>query len=62
MIMVVPLLLLRADLMTHCQALGILCVLWESRRPPNKAAIMLVTPESTKNPDFYMFLNCQRQM
>jgi hypothetical protein len=61
-IVVVPLLLLRADLMTRCQALGISCVSWESRRPPDDAAIMLVTPESTKNPNFYMFLNRQQQL
>ena len=61
-IMVVPLLSLRADLMTHCQALGILCMSWESCRPPDEAAIMLVTPESTENPDFHTFLNRQRQM
>lgn len=59
-IVVVTLLSLRADLMTCCQALGISCVSWESRRPPDDAAIVLVTPESTKNPDFYTFLNCQR--
>jgi hypothetical protein len=58
-IVVVPLLSLRVDLMTRCQALGILCVLWESRRPPDDAAIVLVTPELTENPDFYMFLNRQ---
>jgi superfamily II DNA helicase RecQ len=59
-IVVVLLLSLRADLMTCCQALGISCVSWESRRLPDDAAIVLVTPESTKNPDFYMFLNRQR--
>jgi hypothetical protein len=59
-IVVVPLLSLRADLMTRCQALGILCMSWESRRPPDDAAIVLVTPELTENPNFYMFLNRQR--
>jgi superfamily II DNA helicase RecQ len=59
-IVVVLLLSLRADLMTCCQALGISCVLWESRRPPDDAVIVLVMPESTKNLDFYMFLNRQR--
>jgi hypothetical protein len=59
-IVVVPLLSLRADLMTRCQALGISCVSWESRRLPDDAVIVLVTPESTENPDFYTFLNRQR--
>jgi hypothetical protein len=61
-IIVMPLLSLRVDLMMRCQALGISCVLWESRRPPDNAAIVLVTPESTENPDFYTFLNRQRQL
>ncbi|KAL4732941.1 P-loop containing nucleoside triphosphate hydrolase protein [Aspergillus similis] len=61
-IVVVPLLSLRADLMTRCQGLGISCVSWESRRPPDEAAIVLVTPESTENPDFHTFLNRQRLM
>ncbi|KAL5042127.1 P-loop containing nucleoside triphosphate hydrolase protein [Aspergillus fruticulosus] len=61
-IVVVPLLLLQADLMQCCQGLGIPCVSWESRRPPDEAAIVLVTPESTENPDFHTFLNCQRML
>ncbi|KAL4981251.1 hypothetical protein BDW68DRAFT_193068 [Aspergillus falconensis] len=40
--------------------LGIPCVSWESCQPPNKAAIMLVTPESIENPNFHTFLNRQR--
>jgi superfamily II DNA helicase RecQ len=59
-IVVVPLLSLRADLMTCCQALGILCVSWESRQLPDDAVIVLVTPELTENPNFYMFLNRQQ--
>jgi superfamily II DNA helicase RecQ len=59
-IMVMLLLLLRVDLMICCQALGISCVLWESCRPPDNGAIVLMTPKSTKNPNFYMFLNCQQ--
>jgi superfamily II DNA helicase RecQ len=61
-IIVVPLLLLRADLIIYYQALGILYMLWESYWPPDKAVIMLVIPELTKNPDFYIFLNCQQQI
>ncbi|KAL4936474.1 hypothetical protein BDV06DRAFT_216636 [Aspergillus oleicola] len=59
-IVVIPLISLRADLMTRYKELGIQYVSWESRHPPDKAAIMLVMPESTKNPDFHMFLNQQR--
>ncbi|KAL4934769.1 hypothetical protein BDV06DRAFT_217888 [Aspergillus oleicola] len=40
--------------------LGIQYISWESCYPPNKAAIILVMPESTKNPDFHTFLNQQR--
>ncbi|KAL4756069.1 P-loop containing nucleoside triphosphate hydrolase protein [Aspergillus foveolatus] len=61
-IVVVPLLSLRAGLMTRCQALGIVCVSWESHRPTEEAAIVLPTPESTENPDFHPFLNRQRQL
>ena len=61
-IVVVPLISLRADLMQRCQQLGIPCVSWESRRPPDEAAIVLVTPESSEDPDFHTFLNRQRWM
>lgn len=61
-IVVVPLISLRADLMQRCQQLGIQCVSWESRRPPDEAAIVLVTPESSEDPDFHTFLNRQRWM
>ena len=61
-IVVVPLISLRADLMQRCQQLGIRCVSWESRRPPDEAAIVLVTPESSEDPDFHTFLNRQRWM
>ncbi|KAL2801580.1 P-loop containing nucleoside triphosphate hydrolase protein [Aspergillus granulosus] len=61
-VVVVPLISLRSDLMKRCQGLGIQCVSWESRHPPDEAAIVLVTPESTENPDFHTFLNRQRFM
>jgi late competence protein required for DNA uptake (superfamily II DNA/RNA helicase) len=61
-VVVVPLISLRADLMQRCQQLGIQCVSWESRRPPDEAAIVLVTPESSEDPDFHTFLNRQRWM
>ncbi|KAH3208854.1 hypothetical protein KXV77_008741, partial [Aspergillus fumigatus] len=56
-IVVVPLVALRADMTRRCQELGISCVPWESRRPPDAASIVLVTPESAVSPDFQMFLN-----
>ncbi|KAF7184871.1 hypothetical protein CNMCM7691_007514 [Aspergillus felis] len=56
-IIVVPLVVLRADMTRRCQELGISCVPWESRRPPNAASIILVTPESAVSPDFQTFLN-----
>jgi superfamily II DNA helicase RecQ len=46
----------------RCQQLGILCVAWESRRPPDAASIVLVTPESAVSPDFQTFLNRLRWM
>ncbi|GIC94738.1 uncharacterized protein Aud_002067 [Aspergillus udagawae] len=56
-IIVVPLVALQADMIQRCQELSILCMPWESQRPPNAASIVLVTPESTVSPDFQMFLN-----
>ncbi|KAF7184872.1 hypothetical protein CNMCM7691_007515 [Aspergillus felis] len=56
-IIVVLLVALRADMTWRCQELGISCVPWESRRPPDAASIVLVTPESAVSPDFQTFLN-----
>ncbi|KAH2211017.1 hypothetical protein KXW71_006562, partial [Aspergillus fumigatus] len=39
-IVVVPLVALRADMTRRCQELGISCVPWESRRPPDAASIV----------------------
>jgi hypothetical protein len=61
-VVVVPLVALRADMQRRCQQLGILCVAWESRRPPDAASIVLVTPESAVSPDFQTFLNRLRWM
>jgi superfamily II DNA helicase RecQ len=61
-VVVVPLVVLRADMQRRCQQLGILCVAWESRRPPDAASIVLVTPESAVSPDFQTFLNRLRWM
>lgn len=61
-VVVVPLVALRADMQRRCQQLGISCVAWESRRPPDAASIVLVTPESAVSPDFQTFLNRLRWM
>ncbi|KAG9385482.1 RecQ Superfamily II DNA helicase [Pyrenophora tritici-repentis] len=44
-VVVVPLIALRGDMAQRCK-LGISCVEWQSRRPPDAAAVVLVTPES----------------
>jgi len=59
-VVVVPLIALRGDLQQRCAKLGILCVEWESRKPPDEASIVLVTPESAISEDFMTFLNRQR--
>ncbi|EAW22049.1 uncharacterized protein NFIA_024280 [Aspergillus fischeri NRRL 181] len=61
-VVLVPLVALRADMTRRCQELGISCVLWESRRPLDAASIVLVTPESAVSPDFQTFLNWLRWM
>ncbi|KAJ9480580.1 hypothetical protein VN97_g12971, partial [Penicillium thymicola] len=59
-VVVVPLLSLRTDLLQRCTTLGILCVEWEIRRPPDEASIVLVTPESALTEEFRTFLNRQQ--
>ncbi|KAH2976041.1 hypothetical protein KXW58_007568 [Aspergillus fumigatus] len=61
-VVVVPLVVLQADMQRRCQQLGISYVAWESRRPPDAASIVLVTPESAVSPDFQTFLNQLRWM
>ena len=56
-VVVVPLIALRGDMKRRCQKLGILCVEWESRHPPDAAAVVLVTPESAVGETFTTFLN-----
>jgi superfamily II DNA helicase RecQ len=56
-VVVVPLIALRGDMKQRCTKLGILCIEWESRRPPDAAAVVLVTPESTVGEVFATFLN-----
>jgi hypothetical protein len=56
-VVVVPLIALRGDMMRRCRKLGILCAEWDSRRPPDAAAVVLVTPESAVREEFATFLN-----
>jgi superfamily II DNA helicase RecQ len=56
-VVVVPLIALRGDIMQQCRKLGISCAEWESRCPPDAAAIVLVTPESAVGEEFATFLN-----
>jgi superfamily II DNA helicase RecQ len=56
-VVVVPLIALRGDMKRRCQKLGISCVEWESRHPPDAAAVVLVTPESAVGEAFTTFLN-----
>jgi RecQ family ATP-dependent DNA helicase len=56
-VVVVPLIALRGDMMRRCRKLGISCAEWDSRRPPDAAAVVLVTPESAVREEFATFLN-----
>jgi superfamily II DNA helicase RecQ len=56
-VVVVPLIALREDIMRRCTKLGISCAKWDSRRPPDAAAVVLVTPESAVGKEFATFLN-----
>lgn len=56
-VVVIPLIALRGDMMRRCKALGISCAAWEGRRPPDAAAVVLVTPESAVGEEFATFLN-----
>lgn len=56
-VVVVPLIALRGDMIRRCTKLGISCAEWEGRRPPDAAAIVLVTPESAVGEEFATFLN-----
>jgi superfamily II DNA helicase RecQ len=54
-IVVMPLIALRGDMKQQCKKLGISCTKWESRHPPDAAAIVLVTPESAVGEEFATF-------
>ena len=61
-IVVVPMTSLRADMKRRCDELRIECTEWDSRRPPEKASLVLVTPESVPKKGFHGFLNRLRGM
>lgn len=56
-VVVILLIALWGDIMRRCRSLGISCAAWEGRRPPNAAAVVLVTPESAVGEEFATFLN-----
>jgi hypothetical protein len=56
-VVVVPLIALRGDMMRRCKKLGISCAEWDSRRLPDAAAVVLVTPELAVREEFATFLN-----
>lgn len=56
-VVVIPLIALRQDFQRRCQQLNISYAVWERRRPPDEASIVLVTPESAITPEFHSFLN-----
>jgi superfamily II DNA helicase RecQ len=56
-VVVVPLIALRGNIKRRCQKLGISCVEWESRHPPDAAAVVLVTPKLAIEEAFATFLN-----
>ena len=56
-VVVVPLVSLRGDMMRRCKELGISCAEWQSRWPPDAAAIVLVTLELAVREEFATFLN-----
>jgi superfamily II DNA helicase RecQ len=56
-VVVVLLIALQGDIMQQCTKLGILCVKWDSYRPPDTAAVVLVTPKLAVGEEFATFLN-----
>ena len=61
-VVVIPLIALRQDFQRRCQQLNILCAVWERRRPPDEASIVLVISESAITPEFHLFLNWLRMV
>jgi len=56
-IVVVPLIALRQDMKQRCGGMSITCAEWNSRKPPDAADVMLVTPESAVSDGFRTFMN-----
>jgi superfamily II DNA helicase RecQ len=50
-VVAVPLKGLREDVLRRCEALGIACAVWDDRRQPDAASIVLVTPEAALDPE-----------
>ena len=61
-VVVFPLIALRQDMLRRCEIMGITCAEWSSRRPPEAASLVLVTPESAVTGDFQTFINRLRAM
>jgi len=61
-IVIVPMIALRADMKRRCDDVGISCIEWNSRKQPDKASIVLVTPESVFKKGFQGFVNRLRGM
>lgn len=61
-VVVVPLIMLRQDMVSRCKAAGIECVEWDSARPHEWAQMVFVTPEAAVGEAFGGFLNRQRAM
>src|SRR6186713_1535079 len=59
-VVIVPLIALKEDMMRRCRELGIWCEEWNSRRQPDAASIVFVTPESATSESFRTFLNRAR--
>lgn len=59
-VVVVPLVILRRDLLARCRSYDISCAEWDSHCPPDDATVVLVTPESALGRDFRHFLNRQQ--
>jgi superfamily II DNA helicase RecQ len=56
-VVVILLIALWGDMIRRCKLFGILCVVWEGRRPPDAAAVVLVTPKLAVGEEFATFLN-----
>jgi superfamily II DNA helicase RecQ len=56
-IVIVPMTALRADMMDRCNKTKIECAVWDGKRPPYSARIVLVTPESAVSKAFGRFLD-----